>query len=248
MVLFSLLACTDYSSHSTQRGSSNIYVCQTSLVVQWIRIHLLMHRTWIWALLREDSIRCGATKPMYQTYWGRELQLLRPSAVITEACEPLLRNKKSQLQLESSAHLLQLEKARVQQWRPSIAKRTNKKQQKTMCDLVTHLLKTIQWLAHSKKKKKVQTWPTKLCSMIWSLPIALMSALLWSQASLMFLQLVRFVFPPGLCTCCFLCLKQSSPGSWHAAFFLKNIFRKYLFIWLWALVAAQGLSSRGAWA
>lgn len=42
--------------------------------------------------------------------------------------------------------------------------------------------------------------------------------------------------------------KTILPWILTCSFLLKNIFKKYLFIWLWALVAAHGLSSRGAWA
>ena len=131
-----------------------------------------MHRTWIWSLLWEDSICCGATKPKYHNYWGCELQLLSPSAVITEACEPVLRSKKSCLQLQSSPNLLQLEKASVQQWRPSTAKQTNKTQKKPTCDLITHLLKTIQWLASVRGKKKSKHDPQS--STAWSDPCLLL--------------------------------------------------------------------------
>ena len=40
----------------------------TSLVAQWLRIHLPMQGTWVRALVREDPTFHGATKPMCPNY------------------------------------------------------------------------------------------------------------------------------------------------------------------------------------
>ena len=40
----------------------------TSLVAQWIRIHLPMQGTWVRSLVREDSTCCGAAEPMHHSY------------------------------------------------------------------------------------------------------------------------------------------------------------------------------------
>ena len=40
----------------------------TSLVVQWLRIHLPMQGTRVRALVREDPTCHGATKPMHHNY------------------------------------------------------------------------------------------------------------------------------------------------------------------------------------
>ena len=42
----------------------------TSLMAQWLRIRLPMQRTLVWALVREDSTCCWATKPMHHNYWA----------------------------------------------------------------------------------------------------------------------------------------------------------------------------------
>ena len=76
----------------------------TSLVVQWLRIHLLMQRTWVRSLVQEDPTCCGATKPMRHNYWAHvpqllkpvhpracALQLLSPRAATTEAHAPRAR-------------------------------------------------------------------------------------------------------------------------------------------------------------
>ena len=44
----------------------------TSLVAQWLRIHLLMQETWVQSLIWEDDILCEATKPSAP-------QLLKPA-------------------------------------------------------------------------------------------------------------------------------------------------------------------------
>ena len=81
-----------------------------------------MQGTQVQALVQEDHTCCGATKPMRHGYWACALepashnywaqvpQLLKPANL-----EPVLRNK-------SSPRSPQLEKARVQQWRPNAAK------------------------------------------------------------------------------------------------------------------------------
>ena len=43
---------------------------KTSLVVQWIRIHLPMQWTQIWTLVPEDSTPHGATKSVSHNYWA----------------------------------------------------------------------------------------------------------------------------------------------------------------------------------
>ena len=42
----------------------------TSLVVQWLRIHLPRQEAWIQSLVWEDSTCCGADKPMHHSYWS----------------------------------------------------------------------------------------------------------------------------------------------------------------------------------
>ena len=43
---------------------------RTSLVAQWLRIHLPMQGTRVRALVREDPTGPGATKPMRHNYWS----------------------------------------------------------------------------------------------------------------------------------------------------------------------------------
>ena len=73
-----------------------------SLVEQWLRIHLLMQRTQVWALVWEDPTCRGATKPMHHNYWAWALepashnywahvpQLLKPMCL-----ETVLHNERS---------------------------------------------------------------------------------------------------------------------------------------------------------
>ena len=118
---------------------------RTSLVAQWLRIRLPMQGTWVWALVREDPTCRRATKPVCHNYracaleptghncWACEPQLLKPTCPRAHALQllkPVLHNKRSHCSewlcshtaTKSSPHLLQPEKARTQQWRPSAAK------------------------------------------------------------------------------------------------------------------------------
>ena len=74
----------------------------TSLVVQWLQIRLPTQGTRVRALVQEDTMCRGATKPVHHNYWactlepashnywGRVPQLLKPACL-----EPVLRNKRS---------------------------------------------------------------------------------------------------------------------------------------------------------
>ena len=83
----------------------------TSLVVQWLRIHLPMQRTQVWALVQEDPTCHGVAKPMCRnywacalepashSYWARVPQLLKPTHL-----EPVLCNKRSHLNEKPTHH------------------------------------------------------------------------------------------------------------------------------------------------
>ena len=43
-------------------------------MVQWLRIHLLIQRTWVWALVLENFTGCRATKPVCHNYWAPALE------------------------------------------------------------------------------------------------------------------------------------------------------------------------------
>ena len=47
---------------------------QTSLAVQWLRIHLSVQGTWVQSLVWEDSTYHEATKPLYHNYWAHALE------------------------------------------------------------------------------------------------------------------------------------------------------------------------------
>ena len=107
----------------------------TSLVVQWLRIHLPMQGTRVWALVQEDPTCRGATKPMCHNYWACALEPTSHNswapATTTEARVPRARAAQQEkppqwearaLQQRVAPHSLQLEKARAQQWRPNAAK------------------------------------------------------------------------------------------------------------------------------
>ena len=57
----------------------------TSLVVQWLRIHLPVHGTWIGSLVRDDPPCRRAAKPMHCNYWAC---CLDPCSATREAFTP----------------------------------------------------------------------------------------------------------------------------------------------------------------
>ena len=85
--------------HHSHREKIHLW---TSLVAQWLRIHLPVQGTRVRALVREDPTCCGATKPVRHNYWACALeptshnywacmpQLLKPACL-----EPVLHNKRS---------------------------------------------------------------------------------------------------------------------------------------------------------
>ena len=95
------------------------------------RIHLPMQKTWVWFLVWEDSTCCRATKPMCRNYWACARESGKPrSHSCWNPCilESMLCNKRSHCN-EKSVHCKksspcspQLEKAFMQQGRPSTAK------------------------------------------------------------------------------------------------------------------------------
>ena len=97
-----------------ERGST--LDLMTSLMVHWLRIHLPMQGTWVWLLVWEDSTCPRATKPMPHNYCTYMLQLLKPKH--PETCAP-----QQQKPPQWDALAPQLEKACVQQRRPSTAKK-----------------------------------------------------------------------------------------------------------------------------
>ena len=63
------------SPSPTQWRRDNQNRCpRTSLVAQWLRIHLPMQGTWIWAVVREDPTCRRATKPVRRNYWACALE------------------------------------------------------------------------------------------------------------------------------------------------------------------------------
>ena len=70
----------------------------TSLVAQWLRIHL----PWVWSLVWEDPTCHEATKPMHHNYWACALELMShnywarvPQLLKPAHLEPMLRSKRS---------------------------------------------------------------------------------------------------------------------------------------------------------
>ena len=118
-----------------QPVSINRWMDRTSLVAQWLRIRLPMQGTQVRALVWEDPTGRGAAKPVYHNYWACALQPVShnywahmPQLLKPVCLEPVLCNKRSHRNEKPMHHSKgsprspQLEKARVQQWRPNAAK------------------------------------------------------------------------------------------------------------------------------
>ena len=74
----------EIKNHSLQKKKKKNCLIGTSLVAQWLRIHLPMQGTQVQALVREDHTCRRATK-------ARAPQLLSPRATTNEACVPRAR-------------------------------------------------------------------------------------------------------------------------------------------------------------
>ena len=122
-----------------------------SQVVQWIRIRLQIQATWVGSLVGEDCTCHGRLHMSWKNYCACAPKPLKPAC--SKACDPQLlgscaatteahapRTCVLQLekppwweahvpQLESSPHLLQVEKALAQQQRPSATKNLKKRTQ-----------------------------------------------------------------------------------------------------------------------
>ena len=64
----------------------------TSLVVQWLRIHLPMQGTRVLSLVREDPTCCGATKPVYHNYRACALEPVNHNYWSPSTLEPVHHN------------------------------------------------------------------------------------------------------------------------------------------------------------
>ena len=131
---------------------------RTSLVVQWIRIHLPMQGTWVRFLVQEDSTSCGAAKPVYYSSWA---QTLEPLTTATEAQVPnsLCSTTREAISMRSP-HLPQLEKARSQQHRPSAAKKIKGWDETEINTLLKYKIFLFPWTLFFKSRA---IWLTLLC-------------------------------------------------------------------------------------
>ena len=102
-------------------------------MIHWWRICLPVKGTWAWALGWENSSCCRAATPMCHNYlslctlepacpnyWAQMLQLLKPVCLDLVLCNKPPAWEACELELEGCPCLPQLEKACVQQRRPSI--------------------------------------------------------------------------------------------------------------------------------
>ena len=121
---------TSWSNSTLKRVTTG-----ASLVIQWLKICLAIQGTSVQSLIQEDPTYCGATEPMGHklwagtlettgyNYWAQRATTTKGCATCPRAC--VLQQEKPQweacAQLQSGPHSPQLEKACVQQWRPSTA-------------------------------------------------------------------------------------------------------------------------------
>ena len=61
-----------FKRQKTQQANKTIY--RTSLVAQWLRIHLPIQGTQVRALVQEYPTCRGATKPVRHNYWACALE------------------------------------------------------------------------------------------------------------------------------------------------------------------------------
>ena len=90
---------------------------KASFAVQWLRILLAMQGTPVWSLVWEDLTCCGATKPMCSTFWSLDAQSLLSATGKANAMKSL------HTAMKPRPHSPQLEKACVQQQRPTATKK-----------------------------------------------------------------------------------------------------------------------------
>ena len=113
---------------SAQWGETKTDAPGTSLVVQWLRIHLPMQGTRVQALVREDPTSRGATKPVHHNYWAFALEPSSHNYWSPHAWSPCSATREAttmrspRTATKSSPRSPQLEKARAQQRRPNAAK------------------------------------------------------------------------------------------------------------------------------
>ena len=103
--------------------------CRTSLVAQWLRIHLPMQETRVRALVWEDPTCRGATKPMRHNYWACSLERVShkywsPCTLsLCSATREATATRSPHSATKSSPHSPQVEKAHAQQQRSNADKK-----------------------------------------------------------------------------------------------------------------------------
>ena len=117
-------------------GNCSVFCSGSSLVSQWIRIHLPMQGTRVWTLVLEDPTYRAATKPVHPNFWACTLeplshnqrayvlQLLDP--VRLSLCSTVRRataKRRPHTTTQRSLFSPQPGKAREQQRRPSAIKK-----------------------------------------------------------------------------------------------------------------------------
>ena len=143
-------------------------------MIRWWRICLPIQGTQVQSLVPEDSTCRGTAKPMCHNYWAHMAQVLKP--VPPRVCAPQQERppqwEACAPRLESSPCLPQLEKAHMQQQRPSTAKnnQTNFKVNKQSQPYLKYLPKPRDFVASSYSQWLERVPGLSFNSCVWRLP------------------------------------------------------------------------------
>ena len=89
-VLLMKMGVREYSNRLSCNSETSSQMTGTSVVVQWLRIHLEMQGIRVWSLVGElDATCCRATKPARWNYWAQEATKPQHSQK-RKVCGPLL--------------------------------------------------------------------------------------------------------------------------------------------------------------
>ena len=80
------------------------YIHRTSLMVQWLRIHLPMQGTQVWSLVWKDPTCRRETEPLYRNYWASALEPTSRNYWSPHALELMFCIKRSHLSEKTTHH------------------------------------------------------------------------------------------------------------------------------------------------
>ena len=100
--------------HTRCLNSNREWISGTSLVAQWLRLHMLTQGTWVWSLVQDDPTCCRVAKPVCHNYWA--LYTMSHNTLEPVLCKREATSMRSLgTTVKSGPCLPQWEKAHVQQ-------------------------------------------------------------------------------------------------------------------------------------